>query len=167
MARPLLSEALWKVIEPVLPPPPKRRFRHPGRKRLGDRECLTGILFVLKTGIPWEHLPKELGWGSGMTCWRRLRDWQAAGVWEKLHGLLLDRLNGADKIDWERASVDSSSLRSVGAGEKKRAKSHGQGASGKQAAPRRRRRRNPFGPLFDTRQRRRRHATAAARRRHP
>jgi transposase len=66
---------------------------------------------VLRTGIPWEYLPAELGWGSGMTCWRRLRDWNAAGVWHQLHLVLLDRLGQADRIDWQRASLDSASVR--------------------------------------------------------
>ena len=79
MAKPILDDALWEIIEPVIPKR-KRRFRYPGRKPIPDRAALTGILFVLKTGIGWEDLPKEMGCGSGMTCWRRLRDWQEAGV---------------------------------------------------------------------------------------
>ena len=75
-----------------------------------DRACLTGILFVLRSGIPWDLLPLELGCGSGVTCWRRLRDWQAAGVWDRLHRALLDRLGEADQIDWERACLDSASV---------------------------------------------------------
>jgi transposase len=124
MAGPLVSDELWEIIEPLLPPDPPRRIRYPGRKRTPNRACLTGILFVLKTGIPWEALPKEMGCGCGMTCWRRLEEWQAAGVWEELHAVILDRLRGADLIDWSRALVDSSSVRSVGAGEKKWPKSH-------------------------------------------
>jgi transposase len=113
MARPVLDDALWALIEPLLPPPKRRRRRHPGRKPLGNREALTGIVFVLKTGIPWEFLPQEMGCGSGMTCWRRLRDWQTLGVWEKIHQVLLARLQEADQIDWERAVVDSTSVRAV------------------------------------------------------
>ncbi len=75
-----------------------------------DRAALAGIVFVLKSGIPWEMLPKEMGCGSGSTCWRRLRDWQEAGVGEELHRVLLDRLGEADRIDWERASLDSASV---------------------------------------------------------
>lgn len=119
MAKPLLDDALWTLIEPLLPPPKRRRFRFPGRKPVGDRQCLTGILFVLKTGIPWEHLPQEMGCGSGMTCWRRLRDWQRAGVWERLHATLLASLHGAGQIDWSRAVVDSASVRAVGGGKKR------------------------------------------------
>ncbi len=81
MARPLLSDELWALIEPLLPAPKPRRYRYPDRKPIDSRKALTGILFVLKSGIPWEMLPQEMGCGSGMTCWRRLRDWQQAGVW--------------------------------------------------------------------------------------
>ena len=73
MAKPLVSDELWEIVQPLLPAPKPRRFRNPGRKRLDDRKALTGILFVLKSGIPWEMLPQEMGCGSGMTCWRRLR----------------------------------------------------------------------------------------------
>ncbi len=107
MAKPLLSDELWEVIEPLLPPePPKPKG---GRPRVSNRAALTGIIFVLKTGLPWEYLPPEMGCGSGVTCWRRLRDWQQAGVWERLHQVLLDRLGEEDKIDWSRAAVDSAS----------------------------------------------------------
>src|SRR5438093_12483315 len=118
MAKPLVSDALWDLMQPLLPPPKPRRFRYPGRKPVDDRQALTGILFVLKTGIPWEDLPCEMECGCGMTCWRRLRDWQAAGVWNRLHEVLLAELNGADKIDWSRAVADSSIVRAVGGGEK-------------------------------------------------
>ena len=108
MAKPLLPDDLWAVIEPELPAePPKPQG---GRPRVPDRAALTGILFVLKSGIPWEMLPQELGCGSGVTCWRRLRDWQAAGVWDRLHRALLDRLGEADQIDWSRACLDSASV---------------------------------------------------------
>lgn len=95
MAKPLVDDDLWRLNAPLLPPPNPRRTHHPGRKPLDDRAVFTGILFVLKTGIPWEDLPQEMGCGCGMTCWRRLRDWQAAGVWEKIHRALLDRLRAA------------------------------------------------------------------------
>ena len=113
MARAILDDALWSLIEPHLPPMKPRRFRCPGRKPIGHRAALTGILFVLVTGTAWELLPQELGCGSGMSCWRRLRDWTAAGVWPKIHRLLLDHLRHADKIDWSRAVIDSSSVRAV------------------------------------------------------
>jgi len=72
---------------------------------------LGGILFVLKTGCGWNMLPRALGCGSGSTCWRRLRDWQAAGVWHALHRAILDRLGALGALDWSRVSVDSASLR--------------------------------------------------------
>jgi transposase len=103
-----ISAALYKRLEPLLPaakPSPKG-----GRPRLSDELALNGLLFVLRTGTPWEHLPQELGFGSGMTCWRRLRDWQAAGVWHRLHLALLDELRSADKLDFSRASVDGASV---------------------------------------------------------
>jgi transposase len=121
MAKPILDDSLWQFIEPLLPPPKRRRFRFPGRKPVGNREALTGILFVLKTGIGWEYLPQEMGCGSGMTCWRRLAEWQKLGVWDKVHQALLDKLQEAEKIDWSRAVVDSSSVRAV-LGAKKRAR---------------------------------------------
>jgi transposase len=81
-------------------------------------QALSGILFVLKSGVPWEMLSQEMGCGSGRTCWRRLRDWQEAGVWQKLHELLLAQLREADQIDWSRTVVDSASVRAVGGGGK-------------------------------------------------
>jgi transposase len=117
MAKPILDDELWELIEPVIPKR-KRRFRYPGRKPVPDRAALTGILFVLKTGIGWEDLPKEMGCGSGMTCWRRLRDWQEARVWDEIHRLLLNKLRQADQIDFSRAVVDSASVRAVFGGQK-------------------------------------------------
>ena len=105
----LVSDELWAVVEPLLPrvKPPGRTG---GRPRVPDRAALTGILFVLTSGIPWEMLPREMGCGSGVTCWRRLRDWQKKGVWKRLHRVLLERLAEADRLDWSRAVVDSRSL---------------------------------------------------------
>src|SRR5262245_26244282 len=113
MAKPLLPDDLWERIEPLLPPPKPRRFRFPGRKPVDHRKALTGILFVLKTGMPWEDLPEEMGCGSGMTCWRRLRDWQQDGAWAKVHAVLLSRLQDAGKLDWSKCAIDSSSVRAV------------------------------------------------------
>jgi transposase len=108
MTRRKISNELWAALEPLIPvftASPKG-----GRRRaIEDRAALSGILFVLQTGIPWEDLPQELGFGSGMTCWRRLRDWQAAGMWDKLHRAMLRRLREHDQIDWGRASVDAAS----------------------------------------------------------
>jgi transposase len=103
----IVSDELWQRIEPLLPRV-ERRFRFPGRKRLPEREALQGILFVLHTGIAWRHLPLELGFGSGSTCYRRLDEWQRAGVWERLHRLLLAELRAAGEIEWARAVADSS-----------------------------------------------------------
>ena len=105
----IVSDELWGRIEPLLPKV-ERRFRYPGRKRLPDRQALQGILFVLHTGIAWTQLPAELGFGSGVTCWRRLDQWQRAGVWEQLHALLLARLRAAGELEWSRAIADSSQV---------------------------------------------------------
>jgi transposase len=104
-----VPDGLWERIEPLLPRT-ERRFRYPGRKPLDDRAVLQGILFVLHTGIGWEHLPQELGFGCGMTAWRRLRKWQQASVWERLHELLLAELHAADQLEWERAIADGSHI---------------------------------------------------------
>ncbi len=103
-----MGDRLWARIAPLLPK--RRRCRKGGRPPVPDRAALTGILFVLRSGIPWEMLPQEMGCGSGMTCWRRLRDWNEAGVWRKLHQVLLDELNAASAIDWSRAALDAASV---------------------------------------------------------
>jgi transposase len=113
----IVPDDLWARIEPLLPIKP-RRFRSPGRKRLPDRQVLCGILFVLHTGIQWEYLPQQLGFGSGMTCWRRLQEWNEAGVWQRLHELLLAELHAADKLDWSRTIIDSSHVRAPRRGPK-------------------------------------------------
>ena len=111
MAQPLVSDELWEVLEPLIPKV-QRRYRYPGRKPIADRLVLNAILHVLHTGIAWEDLPQEYGYGSGVTAWRRLRDWQQAGVWDALlHQRLLEKLNAAGAIDWSRASVDGSHVR--------------------------------------------------------
>src|SRR5690349_9341528 len=108
MAARLVSDALWSLFSPLLPSHPPRPKG--GRPPLDDRAALTGIVFVLRSGIPWEMLPQEMGCGSGMTCWRRLRDWNEAGVWRKLHQVLLEELQAASAIDWSRAALDASSV---------------------------------------------------------
>ena len=103
----VVPDDLWAAVEPLLPPdPPKPRG---GRPRAADRVALAGILFVLRTGIQWHEVPGELGC-TGKTCWRRLRDWHAAGVWSALHRVLLERLHGAGQLDWGRAVPDSASV---------------------------------------------------------
>jgi transposase len=111
MARPILPDDLWALIEPLLPrftPSPKG-----GRPRVSDRQALVGILLILRTGMAWEDLPAELNCGSGMTCWRRLRDWQQDGTWQRIHAVLLQKLDQAGKLDWSKAAIDSSSVRAV------------------------------------------------------
>ena len=108
MAKPLVPDDLWAAIEPLLPP--ERPKPKGGRPRLADRAALTGILFVLRSGLPWEMLPAEMGCGSGMSCWRRLRDRQETGVWTALHRTLLEQLQAAGQIDWRRAALDSTSV---------------------------------------------------------
>ena len=105
----VVSDGLWERVEPLLPKV-ERRSRYPGRRRLPDRQALQGILFVLHTGIAWRHLPGELGFGSGSTCYRRLDEWQQAGVWERLHRLLLRELHAAGQLEWSRAVADSSHI---------------------------------------------------------
>ena len=110
MAKPLVSDELWSKIESLLPalPPPNPKG---GRPPIANRKCLTGIIFVLKTGIGWEYLPQEMGCGCGMTCWRRLRDWHEAGVWKKLHETLLDELRAAGQLEMAAMIADASYLR--------------------------------------------------------
>lgn len=110
MAKPLVTDELWEKIQALLPPAPPRSSKG-GRPRLSDRACLTGILFVLKTGIPWEDLPQEMGCGCGMTCWRRLRDWHAAGTWKKLHEQLLAELRTCGQLELAAMIADASYLR--------------------------------------------------------
>lgn len=111
-----MSDELWSLIEPLLPEPGPKLVE--GRPRIPDRQALCGILFVLHTGIQWEYLPQELGFGSGMTCWRRLAAWNEAGVWEALHLVLLKKLRAAGKLDWSRAVIDSSHVRAARRGPK-------------------------------------------------
>ncbi|WP_124278871.1 IS5 family transposase [Streptomyces sp. ADI93-02] len=111
-ARPwIVSDELWLLVEPLLPVPAPKLV--PGRPRVPDRQALCGILFVLHTGIQWEYLPQELGFGSGMTCGRRLAAWNEAGVWDRLHVVLPARLRAAKQLDWSRAVIDSSHVRAA------------------------------------------------------
>jgi transposase len=108
MAKPLRPDDLWCRIAPLLPP--SRPRPKGGRPPVSDRAALTGILFVLRTRLPWRYLPAEMGCGSGMSCLRRLREWQQAGVWAALHRALLEHMEQAGQLDWSRASLDSTSL---------------------------------------------------------
>jgi transposase len=116
IGQPIIDDELWTLIQPLLPRPKPQREKNPYRLPVSNRAALTGILFALKTRLRWRDLPVEMGCSSGVTCWRRLRDWQAVGVWDRLHALLLAKLRAADQIDFSRAAVDSSSIRAVGAG---------------------------------------------------
>ena len=111
-----LGDALWEAIQPLLPPEPSHP--HGGPPRISHRAALGGILFVLRHGLRWRDLPLELGYGSGVTCWRRLRQWQALGIWEAVHQVALNWLGDLDAIDWSRASVDSLSVRAKRGGER-------------------------------------------------
>ncbi len=113
MAVPVVSDDLWAVVEPLLP---EREPQKTVRPRIDDRRCLSGILFVLTTGSAWGDLPQQLGYGSGVTCWRRLREWQQAGVWERLHREVLRRLNAAGQIDWTTSVIDGSHIRALHGG---------------------------------------------------
>lgn len=119
MRRALIGQKLWDELAPLVPEVP--RSAKGGCPRLEDRAVFNGILFVLYTGIAWEDLPQELGYGSGMSCWRRLQAWQQSGVWERLHHTLLGRLRQYDQIDWSRASIDGASVASP-RGARKRAR---------------------------------------------
>lgn len=111
MALTLLPETVWTVIEPILPKhPPNPKG---GRPRIPDRQCLIGILFVLRTGAAWNQIPAEMNVGSGPTCWRRFCEWTEADVWRQLHQKLLDKLGSSEEIDWSRAVIDSASVRAV------------------------------------------------------
>jgi transposase len=110
MARRPVSKELWQQLQPLIPTFVPSSKGGPRKRTVSDEAALNGILFVLQTGIPWEDLPQSMGFGSGMTCWRRLRDWQSVGVWEQLHHAMLIRLREHDQIDWERASIDGSTV---------------------------------------------------------
>lgn len=107
----LITDSLWQQIEPLIP---KRRISPKGgRPAVGDRQALTGIAFVLKSGITWNMLPQEMGCGSGVTCWRRLKEWTKAGVWLSIFRLLLTALSKAGRLDTSRAVADSASMRAL------------------------------------------------------
>jgi transposase len=116
MSKPLVPDELWELVEPILPKHPY--VRGVGKPRVSDRVCLTGIIFVLKTGLAWEDFPQEMGC-CGMTLWNRLDEWRRAGVWDQLHRLLLNKLRGAEQIDFSYVIVDSSHVRAVHGGKKR------------------------------------------------
>jgi transposase len=109
MTVPLVSEELWKEVEPVLPrhePDPRG-----GAPRKPDRPCLEGIVYVLKTGCQWQELPASDRWPSGSTCWRRMREWVSAGVWPQVQRRLLNVLGRAGEVDLGKVVIDSASVR--------------------------------------------------------
>ena len=110
----LLSDELWDGIRPHLPV--RRRSPKGGRPPVDDRRALTGILFVLREGLRWQSLPAEMGCGSGSTCWRRFRDWTAAGVWTKAHHQLLETLGTQGMLNLEREVLDSANMRALKGG---------------------------------------------------
>jgi len=112
----LVPDGLWQRVQPLLPQRPPRRFRHPGRLPRDDRAALAGIVHVLITGCTWGQVPTVQFGCSGVTCWRRLRDWTEAGVWPQLHQVLLDELRAAGKLDLETAVVDGSHVRALKGG---------------------------------------------------
>ena len=118
MAQPILDDALWARLEPLLPKPRRRARRRGGRRRVSERAALTGILFVLRGGLPWQMLPREMGCGSGSTCWRRLVEWERAGVWRRLHETLLAELRRRGRLDQRWTVVDSGSVRAMRGGKK-------------------------------------------------
>ena len=110
-----LTDQLWQRLEPLIPIPP-RRYRFPGRRRADNRAALEGILFVVRTGMRWNDLPTSMFGASGATCWRRLKEWHEAGVWQRLHETLLAELRAAGLLDLAHAVVDSSHLRALKGG---------------------------------------------------
>jgi transposase len=115
--KPLVSDEFWTRIAPGLPSAKPPRFRFPGRRPLHPRHVLTGIIFVLETGLDRDDLPAELGWGCGKTCRASPRLWQRSGVWQRLHEIRLTELQGADRIDWSRALVDGALLKAPSGGD--------------------------------------------------
>ena len=118
MARPLLDDDLWALVAPLIPQRRRRRGHRHGREPIPDRAVLTGILYVLRSGVPWQMLPKEMGCGSGSTCWRRLVAWEHAGVWKKLHHRLLAELRRRGQLDQRWTVIDSASVRALRGGRK-------------------------------------------------
>jgi len=116
MSEDLIDDELWSVIEPLLPVRESRNRRYAGRKPTPDRAALTGILFVLSSGIGWNQLPQEMGCGSGIACWRRLVAWQEMGAWQRIYETMLAELRRRGKLDLARALADSSSVRAMPAG---------------------------------------------------
>lgn len=118
MRQPYVSDSLWEIIQPLLPCEKNRHHQSAGRKPIDPRRCLEVIIFILKTGVPFSCVPPWYGMPSGITAWRRLRDWQRKGIWKKIFETMLDRLRAEGKLDLSRVIVDSSSIRAPGGGRK-------------------------------------------------
>jgi transposase len=103
-----VSDALWDRVAPLLPELAPRRFRYPGRLPADDRACLEGIVYVLRSGMPWRTVPRHDGRPCASACYRRFREWSQAGVWDRLHQVLVDELGAHGQVDAQRALVDSS-----------------------------------------------------------
>jgi transposase len=112
----LVPDDLWERIAPLLPPRPARRHRHPGRLPVPDRIALAGIVYVLRKGVAWRDVPAQVVGCSGVTSWRRLRDWTEAGVWPRLHQALLTELRAAGQLDMDNAAIDGSHIRALKGG---------------------------------------------------
>ena len=114
---------MWELLAPILVDPP-RRFRYPGRRRYGPRQCLEGILYVLVTDTPWLQVPyRELGLPSGETCRRRLEEWTRRGLFAQALVVLQEQLVEADKLDWSRVIVDASLVAAKKGAKRSRARS--------------------------------------------
>ncbi|MET8539645.1 IS5 family transposase [Kitasatospora sp. NPDC004799] len=113
----LVPDDLWERVAPLLPPAPERRHCHPGRLRIPDRAALAGVMYVLRTGVAWRDVPAPVVGCSGVTAWRRLRDWTAAGVWPRPHAALLSELRHADLLDLDDCAVDGSHVRALKGGD--------------------------------------------------
>jgi transposase len=116
----LVSDELWAIVEPLLPPPPRPPYG--GRRRtISERNCFAAIVYMARASTPWRLLPaKELGCGSPATAWRRLAEWAKAGVFDQVHLDILDRLGEQGRLHWSRASVDSASVRAKRGGPRRR-----------------------------------------------
>lgn len=120
MSEPLVSDDLWQKIEPLIPKPRRqnRHVQYAGRKRTDPRKIFTGIVFVLKTGVPWRDLPATDAFPAGPTCRMWLVRWHRAGVWKKLSSILLSELRKKGRLKMNYAVVDSISQRAPGGGRK-------------------------------------------------
>lgn len=116
MSADLVPDDLWERTAPLLPTRPARRHRNPGRLPVSDRAALAGIVYVLRKGVAWRDVPSQVVGCSGVTAWRRLRDWTEAGVWRRLHEILLTELRVNGVLDMDDCAVDGSHVRALKGG---------------------------------------------------